>query len=243
MICLLSALEAEARVFLDALDNPAVVAEKPCRWWSGTLEGLPAVVGVTGVGKVMAAAACQATVDRFSPRAVLFTGAAGALSDDLKVGDVVVARDCVQYDLDLRRFGFAVGEIPRTGLRFFPADGGMAAVAETCNPRGYRVVTGRIATGDLFLSPEGLTHHQAALTQLGASAVDMEGAAAACVAAMNGVPFLLIRYITDLVRDGNPRGFKKKVKTGSQRSLDLVRRILNSFADGADAGHTDVDHP
>ena len=228
MICLLSALAVESKLFISALENRREECRNFFRWYRGTLWGQDVVVSVTGVGKIMAAAACQAAVDRFKPDAVIFTGAGGAINKEISVGDLVVATDCVQYDLNLKSFGFAPGEIPRSGMRFFSSDKDMVAAAVHFRPSGYNVVTGRVLTGDVFLDPDMLDIHGDSIQELSGDAVDMEGAAAACAATMNGIPYLLIRYITDQVEAGPSGKFLFKIKTGSKRCFDLVHWIMKN---------------
>ena len=77
-VALLGALDAEVQPVLAALtDREAVrVLGLPCV--AGTLDGRPAVVAATGVGKVNAAMTTALLVERFSPAAVIFTGGGGA---------------------------------------------------------------------------------------------------------------------------------------------------------------------
>jgi len=228
MICLLSALAAETKTFLPHMDIRSEETWGPFTWYRGTLWGKDALVAVTGVGKIMAAAGCQAVVDRFKPEMIFYTGAAGGISDDIVPGDLVVAKDCCQYDFDLRRFGQKLGEIPGIGVRFFPSHEPLISSAMDFKPDGYRIFFGRILTGDVFLSPERLSIHGGAVKKLKGDAVDMEGAAAACTAFINGVPFLLVRYITDRVHDGLLGGFPQKLRLGSKRCFDLITWIAGS---------------
>ncbi len=230
MICLLSALAAETKVFLPHMDIRSEETWGPFTWYRGILWGHEALVAVTGVGKIMAAAGCQAVVDRFKPEMILYTGAAGGIGDEISPGDLVVAKDCCQYDFDLRPFGQKLGKIPRIGVRFFPSHERLISSAMDFKPEGYRIFFGRILTGDVFLSPERLAIHGEAVKNLQGGAVDMEGAAAACVAFINHIPFLLVRYITDRVHDGLLGGFPRKLRLGSKRCLELITWIAGSAA-------------
>ena len=226
MVCLLTALKQEAAPFVRSLGNAVADRAGPCSCHRGTFRGRDTVVGVTGVGKILAAASCQAVIDRYKPEQIIYSGAAGAVSEDLSVGDLVVARDCVQYDMDLRNAGLRLGEVPGTGLRFFSSDPGMLEAAGRFDTGKFRVCFKRVVTGDIFLTPDLFTTHEAAVRELSGDAVDMEGASAGLVSQVNGVPFLLVRYITDRVRDGSLRGFPAKLKTGSLRCLELITWII-----------------
>jgi 5'-methylthioadenosine/S-adenosylhomocysteine nucleosidase len=76
-----------------------------------------AVIVKSGVGKVFAAMVCEKLIDEYNPQAIVFTGVAGALNQDLEIGDIVVSRDYIQHDLDVQALGFLRGTIPYTEYR------------------------------------------------------------------------------------------------------------------------------
>jgi len=170
------------------------------------------------MGKVAAAVTATTLIREFGVDAVVFTGIAGALSDVVRIGDVVVATDLVQHDVQGPPDHFGRGEIPLLGTREFVADAALsdAAVAAAASffendldtvvddavraelgigrPRVHR---GRIVTGDEFIHGDGkavvVDRDDAALC------VDMEGAAVAQVCFEHGgVPLCVIRAISDL---------------------------------------------
>lgn len=61
-----------------------------------------AVVAVGGIGRKAAGRATEAVVAQYSPSVLMSAGIAGALTPDLKVGNVVRARDVVDADSGVR---------------------------------------------------------------------------------------------------------------------------------------------
>jgi nucleoside phosphorylase len=90
--------------FQDELNSFLVPGEKTFTQDAGPLRVLiPAGkphwrLAVCGQGKVEAALACQILAERLSPEAYLLIGSATALDPSLKVGSLVVADPCVEWD-------------------------------------------------------------------------------------------------------------------------------------------------
>ena len=115
------------------------------------------LVAQCGVGKVNAAALAQTLVLEDVSH-VIFTGVAGGVAPGLKVGDIVVSRDALQHDADVRALGYALGEVPGEPLSW-PADGALqeaalaaaGALAEVAAGE-VKVVSGRVLSGDQFIA-------------------------------------------------------------------------------------------
>ncbi|WP_455381914.1 5'-methylthioadenosine/adenosylhomocysteine nucleosidase [Salinispira pacifica] len=244
MIALLGAFDEEITALVQSLEG----AEK--REWNqflfheGTLEGRRVVVAKSGVGKSLAAMLTQKIIDHYAPESIIFTGLAGAINPDLDIGDTVVGRDCLQHDMDATALGFKRGEIPYSNFRVFRCDEELARIALECEPapvsvetgnsdRKPRVAPGRILTGDTFLAQSMMKGRGYLREELAGDAVEMEGASVGLVASVNGVPFLIIRTISDRA-DGNARvDFNRFVPWASKNSLRFVLHILRRL--GSDA--------
>jgi adenosylhomocysteine nucleosidase len=157
-------------------------------------------------------------IERFGAARILFTGVAGGLGAQVRVGDVVVARDFVQHDMNAAPL-FPRFEVPLTGLSRFPADAALtdallqAVRAALADPDlvdaaerlrfGLQQPTvhhGLLASGDRFVSSHAeVAELRAALPE--ALAVDMESAAVAQVCAAYGLPFAAVRTISDRADD------------------------------------------
>ena len=166
-------------------------------FFEGTLEGLPAVVVQCGIGKVNAAMCTQILCSGFGVSHVVNTGIAGSLCSELDIGDLVVSRDAMYHDFDCNAFGYPHGKVPGMDVIAFPADKTLMdhafAAAESVNPGHTRV--GRVASGDQFVCDQALKDKIISVTL--AFCTEMEGAAIAHTAYRNGVPFVILRAISD----------------------------------------------
>jgi adenosylhomocysteine nucleosidase len=211
----------------------------------GELHGVPCVLVLSGVGKVAAAATTAMLLDRFRARAVVFTGTAGGLGPAVRVGDVVIARSLLQHDLDASPL-FPRYEVPLTGRSHFethPALGDvlLAAAREAVTSReqwvasqrlrglgitGPRVHEGLVVSGDRFIATR--TEGQALRSALPqALAVEMEGAALAQVCHDFGMPFAVVRSISDRADDEATTDFLQFVEGyASALTHELLRLAL-----------------
>ncbi len=169
----------------------------------GKLAGLDAVVVQCGVGKVNAALCVQILCDCFEVTHVVNTGVAGSLSAALDIGDLVISREAVYHDFDCHVINpaYRVGQVPGLPVWSFPADDCLMDLAmssaEAVNPGHNRF--GTVASGDQFICNRQIKEQIIAST--GAVCAEMEGAAIAHAAWRNGVPFVILRAISDKADD------------------------------------------
>ncbi len=216
----LSALAEEQQGLAALLDGarPAV-AHAGRHFTTGTLHGHPVVLALCGIGKVAAATTAAALAERFGVGRIVFTGVAGGLKAGVQVGDVVVASDFVQHDMDASPL-FPKHEIPLYYRSRFPADGALAAALQIAARQALlrrqelfdaattarfglgagRVHSGPVASGDRFVSALAeAAELRAALPDV--AAVDMESAAVAQTCWDYGMPFAAVRTISDRADD------------------------------------------
>ncbi len=238
---ILSALAQEQRGLVDLLQAPSRVAHAGREFWLGHLHGHPVVLALSKIGKVAAATSAAALIERFGVGRIVFTGVAGGLGPAVKVGDVVVATDFVQHDLDASPL-FPRFEVPLYGKTRFQADEPLAdlvwaAATAVLARRGdrdefadARVHRGLIASGDRFVSGMGESRAlHGALTEAGHAvlAVEMEGAAVAQVCLDYGIPFAAMRTISDRADDTAHVDFPHFVEhVASGYARDIVADFL-----------------
>ena len=198
---IIGAMQQEVETLLDRMENKTALTKAGSTCYAGKLAGLDAVVVQCGIGKVNAALCVQILCDCFDVTHVVNTGIAGSLSADLDIGDLVISRDAMYHDFDCVHFGYPMGKVPGMDVVAFPADEALAAIAyaaaEAVNPGHTRL--GRVASGDCFVADKGVKDRIISVT--GALCTEMEGAAIAQTAYRNGVPFVIIRAISDKADD------------------------------------------
>ena len=187
-----------------------------------------------GVGKVNAARCTQMLIDLYAPDAIVNTGIAGAIAPELRVGDVVVSAGLVQHDFDLTAVGLPkgcmAGTKDQTKPTVFACDARLVSAlkeaAEKVMPEA-NVTEGIIASGDVFVADTALKEQIRDL--FGAKAAEMEGGAMAQTASCSGIPFAVMRVLSDQADGGAPESFETfEIRTARQsaRVAEEIVRIL-----------------
>jgi|SRR5688500_19052611 len=210
----------------------------------GTLNGRQVVVGRSGAGKVNAAIIATLLISQFNPSAILFSGTAGGIDLSLRQGDVVIGATVAHHDAGLQ----AADGIRRRGMRnavtgeldplLVPAPESLLSVARQSarrlqlpsirTPDGVekppRIVEGVIVTGDVFLADNG--RRGQLRDALGATAVEMEGAAVVQTCRQFGVPCLVIRSITDRADGDASANYEQFLAAASENAATLVAAVI-----------------
>ena len=238
LTAILSALFQEQHGLIALLQRPCKVTHAGRDFWHGHLHGQPVVLGLSKIGKVAAATTSAALIERFGVSRIVFTGVAGGLGVGVNVGDVVVATDFVQHDMDASPL-FARFEVPLYGQTRFVSDAALsarllqaaaAALASATGVPGARVHQGLIASGDRFVSgADESVALRAALARAGHAvlAVEMEGAAVAQVCHDYGIPFAAVRTISDRADDSAHVDFPSFVdQVASRYARAMIEKFL-----------------
>jgi adenosylhomocysteine nucleosidase len=228
---IMSAMREEIERLLAEMKDVEVVEAGMRAYHRGTLWGAPAVLVVSRWGKVAAATTATYLVEHFGVGRVIVTGVAGGTDEALGVGDVVVASRLIQHDMDASPL-FPRHEVPLLGVTGIPTDAklrraSLAAAAEFLADglparvapellRDFgiarpRVGEAAIASGDRFFASRQ-DREQLTSALPGVACVEMEGAAVAQVCHEYGVPFVVIRTISDSADEGAPADFPRFVK-------------------------------
>lgn len=194
---IIGAMAVEIATLKENMEGHSVTTRAGMEFCEGTLQGVPAVVVQSGVGKVNAAMCTQILCDCFGVTHVVNTGIAGSLSAQLDICDLVISRDAIHHDFDLQFWGRPIGQVPGMDVTAFPADEKMMQLAftaaESIAPGHTKI--GRIASGDQFICSREQKNKIVADTE--GICAEMEGASIAHAAYRNGVPFVIIRAISD----------------------------------------------
>lgn len=227
-IGIIGALDEEIELYLAELDETSKETASGFSFFTGKLSGKNVVVVKCGAGKVNAGICAQLLINKFNVSSIIFTGVAGALNPELELNDLVISRDSVQSDLDARELGFEKGQIPFTNLRFFKASPELKELAlASSKSLGLKAIEGRMLTGDQFITKAETT--QELRKEFDGDCVDMESAALAHVCALNNIPHLIIRSISDKADHSASVNFNEFVKDASKNSFKLVIDLISKI--------------
>lgn len=223
-VAVMSAMPEELAVLLEALDGESRETTAGVTVHRGSIEGVPVLLAVCGIGKVNAAAVAQTLVLQ-GASALIFTGVAGSARSDLGVGDLVISNDAIQHDVDVTALGYERAQLPGEPLAW-PADRRLVELALRAAGEltGVRAVEGRVATGDAFVADVAAVARLR--EELGAACVEMEGAAAAQVCHHAGLPFVIIRSLSDSADADAESSFREFTQMAAKRAKQVVRRML-----------------
>ena len=247
---ILSALTEEQSSLVEHLAHPQRVMHAGRAFWRGELNDRRVVLALSGIGKVAAATTATALIEHFGVARIVFTGVAGGVGDGVNVGDVVVAQDYIQHDMDASPL-FPRWELPGYARSRLPCDPALTALlleaAKVCvagdssqfglkkspHQAPHRVHHGLVASGDRFVSTAAeSTQLRAALRSAGHDvlAVEMEGAAVAQVCQDYGLPFAAVRTISDRADDTAHGDFALFVQTVASRYAEhMVQTLLQKL--------------
>lgn len=226
-IGIIGAMELEVEELKAAMTVSEIVKKAGMDFYEGTLSGVSAVVVRSGIGKVNAALCTQILVDLFHVTHIINTGVAGSLNPKLDIGDILISRDALHHDMDVTIFGYKPGEVPQLGLREFPADERLAKLAkeicEKVNP-DIHAILGRVVSGDQFIS--GSEIKERLIREYQGDCAEMEGASIAHGAYLNGIPFVIIRAISDKADNSAQMDYPVFEKAAAKHSAALVKELV-----------------
>jgi len=217
-------------------------------YYSGTIDGTETVVVFSRWGKVAAATTVSTLIHEFNITDLIFTGVAGAIHPELRIGDIVIAKRLIQHDMDARPL-MNQYEIPLLNQTWFESDVSLIAKATDSINRlleaktlhtvisdnaldefgiiSPKLYSGDVASGDQFFSNTGQknTFHRQLPSVL---CVEMEGAAVAQVCYEHGIPFVIIRTISDIADDKSHIDFPRFIeKISSRYSTEIIKHVYS----------------
>lgn len=229
-IGIIGAMDLEVEQLKSEMTGTKIVTKAGMEFHEGVLNGASVVVVRCGIGKVNAALCVQILADVFEVTHVINTGVAGSLNAKLDIGDILISKDALHHDMDVRIFGYKLGEVPQMGFREFIADERLAALAkdacEKANP-DVNVVLGRVVSGDQFISSKEVKEHL--ISEFHGDCAEMEGASIAHGAYLNGIPFVIIRAISDKADDSAKMDYPTFEAAAAKHSAALVKEMVRGI--------------
>jgi len=228
-IGIIGAMEEEVKILRDSIDHKKTETIAKSEFTSGMMSGKDVVLLRSGIGKVNAAMTTSILIQTYRPDVIINTGSAGGLNPNLNVGDVVISTEVRHHDVDATVFGYEYGQVPQMPAAFV-ADDKLAMVAKHCSQQleGVQTMMGLIATGDSFMNdPVRVEAVREKFEDL--QAVEMEAAAIAQVAYQFGVPFVIIRSLSDIAGKESNISFEQYLDKAAKHSAELVMKIVEKL--------------
>lgn len=188
------------------------------------------IIAYSKIGKIHATLTCSTMILYFKADYIIFSGVAGGLRADLKVGDTILATSLCQYDVDISAFGHPLGFIPESRI-YFDTNKDLNNIArEVAKVQGITLKEGIIASGDSFVFSK--EKKQWIIDNFKADVVEMEGISIAVVASLLNVPFCIIRSISDSADDNANISFDEFLDEAAKRSAKFVLAMLDKIIKG-----------
>lgn len=226
---IIGAMSVEVALLKSYMTDSTVSVYAGMEFCQGNIDGVSCVVVQCGVGKVNAALCVQILCDCFQVTNIVNTGVAGSLCAELDIGDLVISEDAVYHDFDCTPLGYAIGQVPGLDTLAFPADEAMIskakAAAHQVQPGHFFL--GRVASGDQFVSDKEVKDKIISTTN--AICTEMEGAAIAHAAWRNGVPFVVLRAISDKADNSAQMDYPVFEEMAAKRCSDVIRAFVNQM--------------
>jgi len=226
-IAIMGAMPEEVEPIVEKLDNIKKVDYGANTYYEGSYNGQEVVVAYSKIGKVFATLTATILIEKFGCDKLLFSGVAGAISDTLNIGDLIIADGLCQHDLDITAFGHPFGYVPE-GEVCIPSDVALRNVAkEVAKSKGLKLKEGIIATGDQFVA--NAERKDWIGTTFKADALEMEGAAVAVVCSSLNVPFFILRAISDSADMDAGFNFDEFLESSAKISADFILSMVEAI--------------
>lgn len=223
---IIGAMDEELDILLKDMDLKEKKVFANMTFNKGTLWGKDVVAVVCGIGKVNAAICTQILLSEYKVDKIINVGVAGGIGKDIYPGDIVIADNLVEHDMDTTAFGDPHGQIPRMDTFDFKCDKSLVELAnKVCsNLKDLNTFIGRIVSGDVFVAD--IEKIKWLEKEFNALACEMEGASIAHTCYLNNTPFVVIRSISDNANNGAHMDFEKFTPIAVRNSTAILKKMI-----------------
>jgi adenosylhomocysteine nucleosidase len=256
MMGIMSAMPEEIDLLIAEMGGQAETISHGMRTYHrGFLWGAPVTLVFSRWGKVAAATTSTHLISALGVKEILFSGVAGAVDPQLRIGDVVIADHLYQHDMDARPL-FQRYEIPLLDKSAFPADqrireelshaarlflevGFRSAVEASVRAKfeivDPKVVTANMGSGDKFFAHRG--EIEDLRSRFPIACVEMEGAAVAQVCYEHSIPLSVLRTISDRADSAAPIDFLEFTgRVAAIYSRGIIKNLITNRTGKIDGG-------
>lgn len=226
IIGIIGAMDIEVDGLVAKMTNVNTKKISNITFYQGEIASKGVVVAKCGIGKVFASICAQTMIMEYNPSVIINSGVAGTLTKELGVLDVAIAKNVVQHDMDTSAIGDPVGLISGINLVYLDANNEVINTLESaCEALNCKALTGTIASGDKFIA--SLEDKNSIVNSFGAIACEMEGASIGQTCYVNGVPFGILRAISD--GDGTQLDYQEFAPLAAKQSIEIVKKFIEKY--------------
>lgn len=231
MIGIICAMQLEADGIVALAESAEEEKNYGMTFYRCVIHGKNIIVVVSGEGKVNAAMCAATLINLYKPQAVINSGVGGSLSPIVSIGDLVVGSKAVEHDMNITALGYKRGEVslPSGRITYFECDRTISTLlASVCRQiPDTKVAQGIIASGDMFISDR--KKRLRLNDRFGAIACEMEGAAIGHVCYCCGVPFGILRAISDDLDENKGMDFVKFCGLAAEKTVYALNRFIEGY--------------
>lgn len=224
-IGILVAMEEEIKHLLEEIQSYEVIEIAKQTFYDGLIGGKAVTIVQSGIGKVNASIATTLLIQQFDVDAVINTGSAGAIQEGMVIGELIISKELTYHDVNNEVFGYNYGQIPQMPERYIADSKLSQQIEEVAGNQSWAFHTGLIVTGDSFV---GSTDEIQRIKKHFPSALvtEMEGTGVAQTCNQFGIPFAVIRAVSDTADESASIDFDEFVRLAGKRSAELVISFL-----------------
>lgn len=227
-IAIIGAMKEELKYFLTALENKKETKlRNQLVLTTGTIFSHDIFVIQSGIGKVNAAINTAQLLSLYPIDLVINIGSAGGIKENMEIGDIVIADKTIYHDVDVRAFGYEIGQVP--GLpTTYPVQKSYVELCKTIADNVQLPVhIGMIASGDQFVEDGIEKMAQNHINDV--YAIEMEAAAIAHTAFSFEIPAVIIRSISDVANKDSATSFSDFLDRASQNAAIFLVEFLKAL--------------
>lgn len=227
-IGIIAAMEQEAREIISQMKNIQETIKANQHFYEGDIHNVPVVLVQSGIGKVNAAIAATILIEVYEVEAMINTGSAGGIGEGLAVEDLVISKELSYNDADARAFGYDFGQIPQMPSKYTSDKHLVKVFKQAALKKNWAIKEGLIVTGDSFISDQRkVTEIRQQFTD--ALVTEMEGAAIAQTCYQFGIPFVVIRAVSDVSDEDASLSFDEFIEKVGKKSGETVLEFIKAI--------------
>ena len=232
MIGIIGAMDIEVNGIIEKMTDKTVQTISGTVFTKGKINNKECVTAKCGIGKVNAAVSTQTMILKYRPEFIINSGIAGSTSPNTHTGNIVIAENVVQHDMDTTAVGdeSATLFLPEENIIYIPCDDGLITeLKAACEKTGEKnFVVGTVATGDQFIS--GNEKRLSLNCKFNALACEMEGGSIGHVCYINKIPFAVLRSISDSMSDDDDAvEYSVFSKSAAEKSIKIILQFIKDM--------------